>query len=186
RELLLAGIALGGSIGSASILPRRSGQGVGLVGEGLQQLVEGLGERVHPFVLQHRRDVGEVDADVLELSEDRRRTVGVTVPWSSSASMVCDGMVFTVSGPMRESTYSRSGYAGFLVDVDAHSGRCTLAPFAASASHRGPANALTKCWYAICAWATAAFPRRARIAWSPPSPPGVPPAAPAPPSAPPA
>src|SRR6185437_4762823 len=59
RELLLAGIALGGSIGSASILPRRSGQGVGLVGEGLQQLVEGLGERVHPFVLQHRRDVGE-------------------------------------------------------------------------------------------------------------------------------
>jgi len=40
---------------------------------------------------------------------------------------------------MRSSTYITSRYAGFFVLVLAHSGRCTDAPFAASAFHRGVA-----------------------------------------------
>ena len=64
--------------------------------------------------------------------------VRATVPWSLKATIVWSGMVFTVWGPMSESMYSVSGYAGFFVDVLAHNGRCTFAPRAASASHRGP------------------------------------------------
>ena len=52
--------------------------------------------------------------------------------------MVLSGMVLTVSGPMSSSTYITSRYAGFLVLVLAHSGRCTFAPCAPSASQRGP------------------------------------------------
>ena len=96
--------------------------------------------------------------------------VRAIVAWSRTASIVWAGIVLTVSGPISVSTYSRSGYAGFFVDVDAHSGRWTWAPLAANASQRGPENAWPKCWYASWAWATAAWPRRARIAWSPPSP----------------
>ena len=42
--------------------------------------------------------------------------------------MVASGSVLTVSGPISSSTYMVSGYAGFFVDVLAHSGRCTTAP----------------------------------------------------------
>ena len=59
------------------------------------------------------------------LRRRRRRSVRASVPWSANASMVASGSVFTVSGPISLSTYSVSGYAGFLVDVLAHSGRCT-------------------------------------------------------------
>ena len=62
------------------------------------------------------------------------------MPWSENASIVASGSVLTVSGPISSSTYSVSGYAGFFVDVLAHSGRCTRAPRAASASQRGPEN----------------------------------------------
>ena len=45
-------------------------------------------------------------------------------------------MVLTVSAPIKVSTYMVSGYAGFLVLVDAQSGRCTLAPFSFSFAKR--------------------------------------------------
>ena len=54
------------------------------------------------------------------------------------------GMVLTVSGPMRESMYRMSGYAGFLVEVEAQSGRWTRAPRADSAYHRGTPKVATK------------------------------------------
>ena len=50
--------------------------------------------------------------------------------------MVAGGTVFTVSAPINVSIYMVSGYAGFLVLVDAHSGRCTLAPFSFSLAKR--------------------------------------------------
>ena len=69
--------------------------------------------------------------------------------------------MFTVSGPMRSSTYMTSRYAGFFVLVLAHSGRCTRAPRAASASHRAPENRSRKSAYASFAFATATRPRNA-------------------------
>ena len=51
------------------------------------------------------------------------------MPWSRKASSVAGGTVLTVSGPIKVSTYIVSGYAGFLVLVEAHSGRCTSGAF---------------------------------------------------------
>ncbi len=42
--------------------------------------------------------------------------------------MVAGGIVLTVSGPINSCTYLMSLYAGFLVPVEAHSGRWTRAP----------------------------------------------------------
>jgi hypothetical protein len=53
------------------------------------------------------------------------------------ALTVSGGIVLTVSGPMSSSTYSVSGYAGFLVLVLAHSTRWARAPRAASVFQRG-------------------------------------------------
>ena len=50
--------------------------------------------------------------------------------------MVLGGMVLTVSGPIRVSTYSVSGYALSFTPVEAHSRRCGMAPLAASAFQR--------------------------------------------------
>src|ERR1700733_2802371 len=44
---------------SACCLP--VAQGVGLVSQGLHELVEGLGEGGHPLLLSHAGDIGEVD-----------------------------------------------------------------------------------------------------------------------------
>ncbi len=57
-------------------------------------------------------------------------------PWSATAWMVASGMVFTVSLATSSTTYMVSGNEGSLTLVDAHSGRCTRAPLAASARHR--------------------------------------------------
>ena len=89
--------------------------------------------------------------DLWGMSHDRAShvlfsTVRAMVPWSSKASMVCSGSVLTVSGPISVSTYKRSEYSGFLVDVDAHSGRCSLAPRALSSSQRPPWNRWRKSW----------------------------------------
>ena len=73
-------------------------------------------------------------------------TVRANVPWSTKACTVWSGMVFTVSEPMSSSTYMRSAYSGFLVDVEAHSGRWRQAPLAARASHRGPRNRSRQSW----------------------------------------
>ena len=96
-------------------------------------------------------DVAHVDADRVELGDRRARasascasTVRATSPWSRNASIVAGGIVFTVSGPMSSSTYMTSRYAGFLVLVLAQSGRCSRAPFAASASHRGAGELLAE------------------------------------------
>ena len=64
-----------------------------------------------------------------------------------------------MSRPMRLSTYSVGEYAGFLVDVDAHSGRCFRAPATDTLSQRGPASRSRNSWYASFAFATAALPR---------------------------
>ena len=54
--------------------------------------------------------------------------------------MVASGMVFTVSATTRSTTYIVSGNDGSLVEVEAHSGRWTLAPAAASACQRSVAH----------------------------------------------
>ena len=64
-----------------------------------------------------------------------------------------------MSRPISLSTYSVGEYAGFFVEVDAHSGRCRLAPAAARSSQRGPENRSRNTWYASLAFATAALPR---------------------------
>ena len=66
--------------------------------------------------------------------------------------------MFTVSGPISSSTYFTSEYFGFFVPVLAHRGRCTLAPRAASAFHRGDEKISPKRPYASRALATASFP----------------------------
>ena len=63
----------------------------------------------------------------------------------AKASRVSSGIVFTVSGPISSSTYITSRYAGFLVEVEAQSGRCTCAPASARRSQTGPAKASWKC-----------------------------------------
>jgi hypothetical protein len=68
---------------------------------------------------------------------------------------------------MRVSTYSVSGKSGFFVEVDAHRGRCTAAPLAASASQRGPENTSRNIAYASWPWATAAVPTSARASGLP-------------------
>src|SRR4029450_7814932 len=60
-----------------------------------------------------------------------------TSPWSSNAKMTGSGMVLTVPGAIRSSTYMTSRYSGFFVEVDAHSGRCGCAPASAPAAGRG-------------------------------------------------
>ena len=52
---------------------------------------------------------------------------------------------------MRLSTYSVSGYSGFFVDVEAHNGRCTRAPLAASCLHRSVPLRCVNSSYASCA-----------------------------------
>src|SRR5512139_2192243 len=74
--------------------------------------------------------------------------------------MVWGGMVFTVSGPMSSSTYFTLEYVGFFVPVLAHRGRCTLAPRAARAFHRGEPKSSPNRPYARRAFATATFPVR--------------------------
>ena len=44
--------------------------------------------------------------------------------------------MLTVSGPTTFSTYIRSGYCGFFVEVEAHSGRWTAPPFALTGGER--------------------------------------------------
>ena len=59
--------------------------------------------------------------------------------WAAAACRVGSGIVFTVSGPTRPSTYSVSGYAGFLTPVEAQSGRWTGQPASRSAANSSPA-----------------------------------------------
>ena len=61
-------------------------------------------------------------------------------PWSAVALIVASGMVFTVSATTRSTTYMVSGYDGSLVEVEAHSGRWTFAPWAARARQRSSAH----------------------------------------------
>ena len=56
------------------------------------------------------------------------------------ACSVASGMVLTVLAVTRLTTYSVSGSDGSFVEVEAHSGRCTFAPLAASACQRGVAS----------------------------------------------
>ena len=69
----------------------------------------------------------------------------VTSPWSATASRVFSGIVFTVSGATSSVTYRVSEWSGFLTPAEAHSGRCTRAPSALSASNRSPP--LKTFWY---------------------------------------
>src|SRR5262245_53601045 len=77
-----------------------------------------------------------------------RTASGLTSPWSANAWMVGSGMVFTTPGATNCSTYITSRYAGFFVDVDAHSGRCGCAPAAASVAQRSVENAFSYNSYA--------------------------------------
>ena len=61
-------------------------------------------------------------------------------PWSRTASMVFSGAVFTVFGATSSTTYRVSSYLGSLTPVDAHNGRCLLAPAASRAAQRSPAK----------------------------------------------
>ena len=63
-------------------------------------------------------------------------------PWSNVASRVFSGIVLTVPGATSSVTYRVSGRAGSLTPVEAHSGRCTLAPASVSAFARSVANSL--------------------------------------------
>ena len=115
---------------SSRLRPELGGLGL----ERAEQLVEALLEAGDTFAFERVGDVVEIDADVGEVRPDRLGLVEIgidapgEVPWSANASIVASGRVLTVSGPISSSTYSVSGYAGFLVDVLAHSGRCTTAP----------------------------------------------------------
>ena len=69
--------------------------------------------RSHTLVLERLLDVVHVDrrrpaGRPAAASSGSASTVRATVPWSSKASSVPSGMVLTVAGPMRPSTYSRS------------------------------------------------------------------------------
>ena len=62
-----------------------------------------------------------------------------SLAWSAVARSVASGMVLTVSGATRSTTYMVSSKAGSLVLVEAHSGRWTRAPASRRACHRGVA-----------------------------------------------
>ena len=70
--------------------------------------------------------------------------------------------MFTVSGPISSSTYMTSRYAGFFVLVLAQSGRCTVAPCAASAFHRGDAISVWKDDTRAWRWRSPPFPAAPR------------------------
>ena len=63
-----------------------------------------------------------------------------TWPWSATASRVASGIVLTTPAATSSITYRVSSYAGSFTPVEAHSGRCGLAPAASSAFHRSEAN----------------------------------------------
>ncbi len=69
-----------------------------------------------------------------------------TVAWSAAAWSVLSGIVFTVSGATRPSTYIVSGYLGSLTPVDAQSGRWTAAPASRSFAKRSPWKICLKRW----------------------------------------
>ena len=79
---------------------------------------------------------------------------------SAAASSVGIGIVFTVSGATRPSTYIVSRYFGFFTPVEAHSGRCTGAPALNSSVKRGPRKISLKRTYAAWAFTIPALPWR--------------------------
>lgn len=60
--------------------------------------------------------------------------------WSAAASRVASGIVLTVPGATRSSTYIVSLYAGSLTPVEAQSGRCRLACAFSSSAQRAEAG----------------------------------------------
>ncbi len=70
----------------------------------------------------------------------------VISPWSSVASSVASGMVLTVLGATRSVTYMVSLYALSFTPVDAHSGRCLLAPAFSRAFQRSEAKTSSYAW----------------------------------------
>ena len=77
-------------------------------------------------------------ASVARASSSPSVSVIFGVAWSRAEVYVAGGTVFTVSAPMRASTYITSGYSGFFVPVDAQSCRCGRAPAAFKAANRSP------------------------------------------------
>ena len=80
------------------------------------RLTEALLEAGHALAFELGGDVVEVDADVGQRLPRRPRprrrpwsTVRASVPWSLNASIVASGIVLTVNGPIRLSTYIVSG-----------------------------------------------------------------------------
>ena len=63
-----------------------------------------------------------------------------TRPFDSNASSVPGAKVLTVERPINSSTYNVGEYATFLVEVEAHNGRCTEAPCVVIKSVHGGAE----------------------------------------------
>jgi len=89
-----------------------------------------------------RQNLPIIDQDKYAKASNLAKGAYVLSEASKNASMVSNGTVSTVSGPIKASTYLVSLNAGFLLLVLAHSKRCGCAPAAASFSQRGPLNTL--------------------------------------------
>ncbi len=86
---------------------------VELLADGLEHPVPGVGELADALVLQHGHHVVVADPELLEVREDlpsprrrcQRSCCRRTTPWSAIARIVASGIVFTVCGAIRSSTY---------------------------------------------------------------------------------
>ena len=105
------------------------------VGRRVDQLVPGVLELLDALDLEQLDDVVVVDADRGQVVEHLLR-VGVVARDGVAPDdavvgdrvEVASGIVLTVPGATSSTTYIVSSYAGSLTPVDAHSGRCGLAP----------------------------------------------------------